>query len=208
MENERSLMDGIIRYDINNLLMVINAYLYLIRNEEDEERRNDYLGKIAEMSPRIEKILDFWKKHEEGGEVAHASQKIREIAKGYTPFKIRLDPATADIEVLVSDFSIKIVGDLVENSIVHGYSTQAFISHYIDGKGNLVLVYEDDGKGIPPSQKDVIFSKGFSDNEGTGYGLYFIRRVLELNGGGIIEVGDYGKGVRFELTVLVGRYKI
>jgi signal transduction histidine kinase len=73
-----------------------------------------------------------------------------------------------------------------------------------DGQ-NLVLVFEDNGVGIPSSEKEMIFERGYGKN--TGFGLFLIREILSITGLSIKENGIPGKGVRFEITVPQGVYR-
>ena len=65
--------------------------------------------------------------------------------------------------------------------------------------GSLVLIWEDNGVGIPAAEKALIFNRGFGKN--TGLGLYLVREILSLTGMTISETGEPGKGARFEIVV-------
>lgn len=79
-----------------------------------------------------------------------------------------------------------------------------FTFHQEEGSG--VLVYEDDGVGIPSHQKDLIFKQGFGRNRGLG--LFLTRGILSVTGITIRETGVPGKGARFEIRVPKGIYRI
>ena len=69
----------------------------------------------------------------------------------------------------------------------------------------LVLVYEDDGAGIPDRDKNMVFNKGFGKN--TGLGLYLSREILAITGITISENGIPGEGARFEMVVPKDGYR-
>jgi signal transduction histidine kinase len=71
--------------------------------------------------------------------------------------------------------------------------------------GALVLVFEDNGIGIPQKDKNRLFTKGFGKN--TGLGLFLSREILSITGITITENGEPGKGARFEITVPKGMYR-
>ena len=89
------------------------------------------------------------------------------------------------------------VYNLVENSIRHGkhLTTITLTSH--KDEQDLIIWYEDDGGGIPSDEKEKSFEKGFGKN--TGLGLFLIREILSITGITIIETGEPGAGVRFEI---------
>jgi signal transduction histidine kinase len=70
---------------------------------------------------------------------------------------------------------------------------------------DLVLVYEDNGAGIPAADKEHIFQKGFGQN--TGMGLFLSREILSITGLTIRESGTPGKGARFEISLPAGRFR-
>ncbi len=51
----------------------------------------------------------------------------------------------------------------------------------------------------------MIFNRGFGKN--TGFGLFLICEVLAITGMTIRETGELGKGARFKITVLNGKWR-
>jgi len=77
------------------------------------------------------------------------------------------------------------------------------ISSQETGDG-LVIVYEDNGVGIPDGVKEKIFRREYFHN--TGLGLYLSREILANSRMQIRETGTEGCGVRFEIFVPKGMY--
>ncbi|MDO9323872.1 MAG: ATP-binding protein [Methanoregula sp.] len=67
-----------------------------------------------------------------------------------------------------------------------------------------VITYRDDGVGISLADKDKLFRRGFGKH--TGLGLFLTREILSITGIMIIENGEPGNGVHFELRVPKGSY--
>ncbi len=65
----------------------------------------------------------------------------------------------------------------------------------------LRLIYEDDGVGIPKDAKPKLFSEGYTTGQGSGYGLYLVKRMMEVYGWTISETGAPGKGARFTMVI-------
>ncbi|MFP9192349.1 histidine kinase N-terminal 7TM domain-containing protein [Natrialbaceae archaeon A-CW1-1] len=63
------------------------------------------------------------------------------------------------------------------------------------------FVVEDDGVGIPPGARELVFERGHTTTEdGTGFGLSIVRDVVEVHGWRI-EVGESATGgARFDVT--------
>jgi len=97
--------------------------------------------------------------------------------------------------------------NLIDNSLKHGEKVSRIRVHYEEmGKGQLKLVYEDDGVGIPMAEKEKIFKEGYG--KGTGYGLYLIKKISEVYGWNIRETGKKGKGAQFTITIPKENYRL
>jgi signal transduction histidine kinase len=63
------------------------------------------------------------------------------------------------------------------------------------------LIYEDDGVGISQENKLKLFTEGFSTGGSTGFGLFLIKKMIEVYGWTIQETGESGKGAKFTITI-------
>jgi signal transduction histidine kinase len=92
--------------------------------------------------------------------------------------------------------------NLIDNSLKYGEKLSQITIHYEKAEGNqLRLIYEDDGVGIALDIKPKIFDQGYTTGKGSGYGLYLIRRMMEVYGWAINETGMHGKGAQFTINV-------
>ena len=71
---------------------------------------------------------------------------------------------------------------------------------------DLILYFEDNGVGVPDTEKSRIFSRGVGKN--TGLGLFLTREILAITRIGITETGEYRKGARFAMRIPRGAYRI
>src|SRR6185436_8758643 len=70
----------------------------------------------------------------------------------------------------------------------------------LQGSAYARLRVSDNGRGVPKSLKDSIFTPFFSTrSSGSGFGLSMIRSVVEGHGGVIREVGREKRGAIFEM---------
>ena len=63
----------------------------------------------------------------------------------------------------------------------------------------LIIIIDDDGKGIQAQQLPYLFLKGFSTRKGSGLGLSIVKLIVHLHGGRIHVLPANGDGARFEL---------
>jgi signal transduction histidine kinase len=66
-------------------------------------------------------------------------------------------------------------------------------------KTYLKLIYIDNGPGVPADLKQKIFEPFYTTSSGSGLGLAIVEHNMKVHGGAVIERGEPGKGVRFEL---------
>lgn len=68
---------------------------------------------------------------------------------------------------------------------------------------HLLITFIDNGKGIPSNKKEWIFLPlETTSREGSGLGLFIIKRILKEMKGHIIETGK--QGVHFEIDIPYG----
>ena len=100
----------------------------------------------------------------------------------------------------------KVFENLLDNSLRHGESVLTIRVSTMARDDGMVLIWQDDGVGIPDEEKKDIFERGFGKN--TGLGLYLISNILAITGLSISETGESGKGARFEISCYIGSYRI
>lgn len=111
-------------------------------------------------------------------------------------------------EVPVVKYSVRdmrsITYNLVSNALKYRHLTRTPVIIVRSGSvnGKPFLIVQDNGLGIPQDKVGHIFAmfKRFHDHvEGTGVGLYIVKRLVENNGGKIIVESELGKGTKFTI---------
>lgn len=122
---------------------------------------------------------------------------------------------TMPVETVIKVDGIRVLADasfhraffnLISNSLKHGKKVTRIRIGYRISKGNLTIVYEDDGVGIPKEQKGKLFSGVITETERLG--LFMISSVVSVSGMTIKEVGIPGEGAVFEMCVSPSNYAI
>lgn len=113
-----------------------------------------------------------------------------------------------DLQVAEIDFSRKNIRSIFYNLISNGIKYQKpGNSPKIKIKtsmkdGVLQISVADNGIGIAKDQQELIFvpyTRLEKDIEGTGIGLYLIKKIVENDGGKITVISEPGKGSKFEI---------
>lgn len=70
-----------------------------------------------------------------------------------------------------------------------------------DGPNRVGFFIEDNGSGIPETDRDAIFEHGYTtSDDGTGYGLSVVRQIVDAHGWEIQITDGTDGGARFEVT--------
>ncbi len=198
------------RHDILNQLTILLGYIELSKDMEKDPTLIEFLKREEDAAESIRRQISYTKDLKDVGirpaEWQNVKLVIEQAAGQCEGLKFRIEIAVdPDLEVYADPFFRRIFSNLLENTSVHGKkATHVRISSQVSDNGT-VLVFEDDGEGIPATDKERIFTRlwpGRSD-----LGLYFVNEVLALTGMTISETGEYGKGARFEIRVPMGFYR-
>jgi len=110
-----------------------------------------------------------------------------------------------NLEIFADPLLGKVFYTLLENALRHGKTVTSIDFSYRMQDEDLVVVYQDNGEGVPVEHKKAILERKFFKH--TGFGLYLSRTILGITGMSIQENGEPGKGARFEIRVPQGKFR-
>jgi signal transduction histidine kinase len=205
-----NMLSSITRHDILNQLMVLGGYLLLSKESEKDPEILGFIKKEEEAVASIRRQIEFTRYYEDIGVNAPQWQEIATTIRS-SAAQLPLEGITCEItfsgvEVFADPLISKVFYNLVENSIRHGDHVTRIGFRFNETESGGVIIYEDDGEGIPAGDKEHIFRRGFGKH--TGLGLFLSREILAITGITISESGEPGKGVRFEILVPGDMYRI
>ncbi|MDD1718973.1 MAG: ATP-binding protein, partial [Methanoregulaceae archaeon] len=194
------LLTSITRHDILNKVSVILALVKITESRCTDPGLTELFGKMTSATWAIQSQIDFTRTYQDLGIHEPKWLELKSvIPRAQVPARIKLDSDVRGISVFADPMLEKVFSNLLDNSIRHGERvTEIRISSHRSGEG-LVIVWEDNGIGIPGDEKDRIFERGYGKN--TGLGMFLAREILSLTGITIGETGVPGEGARFEITV-------
>lgn len=203
-----NLMSSITRHDIMNKVMISKAFLILLEEYEMNSEQVDYIEAIKRSMDAIEHFVAFTRAYQDLGLKSPTWQNVREV---FNRAVMEVETRGVTIHIEIKEISImvdplfeKVCYNLVENAIRHGdHLTRIDITGQETDNGYRISV-EDNGKGIPDDQKEIIFERGYGKN--TGFGLFLVREVLSFSDITIYERGTYGVGCRFDIDVPRGKF--
>jgi signal transduction histidine kinase len=207
--NEKlGVVGNLTRHDVRNKLCTVTGNAFLLKKKYAYQADIvDGLGKMEQACKDSVEIFDFAKMYEQLGveELTYINMEktLNEAAALFScPLNSKVINECHGLTLLADSFLRQLFYNLIDNSLKHGEKVTRIRVHYekVDQE-KLIVVYEDDGVGISAVNKQQLFKEGFSTGGSSGYGLYLIRKMIEVYGWTIQETGEPGKGAQFTITI-------
>lgn len=210
LENKIHLIGSITRHDVLNQMTAIVGYNELLGMMIEDPKLLSFLEKERFALNKIRRQFQFARDYQNIAVEPPRWQNIRNLAvrvsEAFDLKGIRIIANTGTASILADPGLDTVFHQLFENAILHGETaTEIVISLQESGTDGL-LVVENNGMGIPPEEKDKIFERGYG--KGTGWGLFLAKEILAVTGMSISECGSPEKGVRFEITLPPGSFRM
>jgi len=208
MNEKLRVVGSLTRHDVQNKLSTITGNAYLLRKQLIGN--SEILDKLGEMETAVQqtvKIFDFAKAYEMLGaeELGYigVEKTVNEAISLFSDLKnVKVTNDCHGLIVLADSLLRQSFYNLIDNSLKYSQKITKIRVHYeTTGNNELRLAYEDDGVGIPDTEKPKLFKEGYSTGGSTGYGLYLIKKIMEVYGWTIQETGKPGKGAQFIITI-------
>jgi signal transduction histidine kinase len=204
--NEKlQVVESLTRHDIRNKLSALNCRIFLLKKRLSANP--EVLPHLKEMElifQQMLRILEFEKCYVQVGseELTNidVERYLGEAASLFSDLKgAKLINECQGLMVLADSLLRQLFYNLIDNTLKYGRKVSRIRVHYTEEGNQLKLIYEDDGVGISDDVKSRLFQEGHG--EGTGYGLYLIKRICEAYGWAIQETGEKGRGAQFTMII-------
>ena len=206
--NEKLRVVGsLTRHDIRNKLSTVAGYSYLMKKKhKDQADIVDGLDKIEQAVAASEKIFEFAKMYEQLGmeelSFVDVGKVVDEAAVLFSGLTIKVFNDCHGVVALADSFLRQMFYNFIDNTKKYGEKATIIKVHFEKAEsGELMLVYEDDGVGVSVENKSNLFKEGFSTGGSTGFGLFLIRKMMDVYNWRIEENGRPGEGAKFIITI-------
>jgi len=200
-QNERlSEFAGIVSHDLRNPLNVAKGKLQLAGQTGESDHLDDAEAALDRMEGLVTDLLDLARQ----GSVI---ETVDEVDLAVVAADAWANVATGEAE-LVTDIAVTVGADrdrllqllenLFRNSVEHGSTTTDLVVR-VDTVADGFYV-ADTGPGIPEDEREAVFERGHSTNEGTGLGLTIVQAIADAHGWSIAVTESADGGARFEFT--------
>jgi two-component system osmolarity sensor histidine kinase EnvZ len=211
--NERNAMLGAIAHDVKTYIQRLKLRLEVLDVPDQlqkAERDLDAMDKLVEDALLVAVHANPLKSRETVDLLAIVSHEVEaaRLAGGEVAFN-REDSGPLLVSGDRSALS-RALANIIGNALRYGRQARVLVRR---NKGTAEIIIDDDGPGIPPSEREAVF-KAFHRSEtsrnrstgGTGLGLAIAHGIIERQHGGSIEITDApGAGARVKACLPILR---
>ena len=204
-----NLMNRVTRHDILNTVTGLLGVTDMALAAGTKKEEIEFLHDIRTLGKTIQNQIEFTRQYQDIGVRAAEWYDVQSIITSVME-QLPLNGITVTINIdrlaIYADPLIgKVFYNLVENSIRHGEHVTKMSFDCRKADSDIIIIFCDDGVGIPKDQKAKIFLHGFGKH--TGLGMFLARDILSITGITIRETGDPLKGARFEIRIPHGSFR-
>ncbi|MHB9286484.1 ATP-binding protein [Halobacteriales archaeon Cl-PHB] len=205
------LLNQMLRHDIRNDLQLVTAYAELVEEECNERTVHEYIGTVLENADHA---VDLTTTAGELADVMHSTEEdlhqvslqsslrpeLEDIRSVYSQDIVTCETDIPDAPVRANEMLDSVFRNLLKNAIEHNDKESPELIVSATTRPDTILVHiEDNGPGVPDSQKSEIFGKGERglESQGTGIGLHLVQTLVTLYGGDVWVEDSEPEGAEF-----------
>jgi len=201
------ILTSITRHDILNKVLVLLGYIQLIKNKSADPAVIRFLEHLTSATKDIQDQIEFTRIYQDLGGQEPQWQELKGLVTSQKfPASVSLSIDEKPLWIYADPMLEKVFFNLLDNSIRHGKHVTAIRVYSRETEKCLIIVWEDNGVGIPAEEKNQIFERGYGKN--TGLGMFLAREILAITNMTIMENGIPGQGARFEIAVPKDGYRL
>ncbi|MDW7645600.1 MAG: ATP-binding protein [Desulfuromonadales bacterium] len=205
-----------IAHEINNPLAVLSYAAQLLRREEglsafQREMVERVESEVERLAALTGSLLSFSSDRDTRLRQVDVNEIVQDVLRlmrhEMQRQMIRLDESYGELTLIQADPNKlkQVLINLVMNAVqaMEGVGTLT-ITTRMHGEGEVEILVQDTGPGIPPSVQQRIFEPFFTtkkEGEGSGLGLYICRNILLEHKGRLAVASEPGQGTTFTVTL-------
>jgi two-component system phosphate regulon sensor histidine kinase PhoR len=224
LERTRQEFVANVSHELRTPLSLIKGYVETLLDgaRDDPEVATKFLQTIDRNAERLKLLIEdlLTISELESGRVKLNLQAVplRSVTdKVLADFKARAEARQVQLCDEVPDLHVRadadrleqVLGNLIDNAIKYGRQEGAVkISAHPRAPGEVEVVVEDDGPGIPPEALERVFERFFRvdkarsrEQGGTGLGLSIVKHIVQSHGGRVWAKSAVGQGASFYFTL-------
>ena len=201
-QNERlDEFASMLAHELRNPLGIAQGYLRVAEMDDSEDAFEEVRGALDRMERMINEMLDLARKPDSVNdkEITEFHDIVEDAWSRVAPPEATLVLENVEGEISADiDRLSQVFENLFRNAIEH---VGRDVTVQVERIPNGVCVI-DDGPGIAPEDRELVFQSGFTTDNGTGLGLSIVQQIVEAHGWEINVYEANTSGSRFEITGL------
>lgn len=205
-QRERDLQDAndrleqftqLVTHDLRNPLSIAQGYLDLAVESPDDHYET-INSALARMEALIEELrADSTVDQRTVNCEPIALDSVSETCWQHVPTADATLKTAVDHSIEADRFRLmQLLENLFRNCVDHNDGTLTVTVGTLDSG----FYVADDGVGIPTTEREHVFERGYSTNDGTGLGLDIVKQVVDAHGWELSAAESDDGGLRIELT--------
>jgi len=196
---------SIVSHDLRNPLNVASGRTHLLLDDIEDGAVQEGLREVAAAHDRMARILDDTLTLARQGRVVGETERVsidsvaadawQQVETGDATLTLEAEATVeADSERLQQLFE-----NLYRNAIEHA-GAECTVAVSTPGTHENGFSIADDGPGISPDDRELVFEHGYSTNsDGTGFGLSIVQSIAEAHGWSVAVSESETGGARFDV---------
>lgn len=172
------LLNSMLRHDILNVFTRIYPLIEFLEEDFNPELLRKLKIAVESGIELVKKMKELESAVEPESSPYGLREVIENVANSYG-IKAKIE---GDAVVLANEGIYNVFGNLVGNALKHGNATEVKV--VISSNGEVEVLFEDNGKGIPAEIVEKLFNKGTTTG-GSGLGLFIVKKLMEHYKGSI-----------------------
>ncbi len=203
-------LSPILAHEIKNPLNLIIADLHLLRDQPANEYSKELLDEIGKSVKEIDQIIVSIQQavREESGVHLQPTISLTEMTrrikarteKRFPDLTLEISGRLSGIQLRMAEEKLyTIFTNLIDNAANASRGRGKVALNFEPRENRLLVSVEDNGPGIPPDLKPILFKpmRRGTNSLGTGMGLSIVRTFVTEEGGMITYDDSYTRGARF-----------
>lgn len=210
---QMQFFNSVLRHDVGNGMDVIRRNAQLLDRDVDGEAADraetilSWSNDIIDLTQKVRRMLGAVV---DGDDIELSPVRLDPMLRERIDHAEQMDDAAtieasipADVRVYADDMLDAVVANLLTNAIEHNDIDEPHITVDVrEGDETVTIEIADNGPGIPDEAKERIFGRGeTSHSSDGGFGLYFVRTMVESYGGSVDVRDNEPEGTVFEVTL-------
>lgn len=216
LDESRTQFMAALSHDLRTPLGAIQGGINLLRDDGDEVDANQILDL---MERNVRRLLAMTSQLSDISRLQRGrlvlEREVVDLRAAVDECLLTLRPVISDIELQVDVGGVlevdalalqRVLANLLTNAVHHSPADGVVTVWSRDQAPSLLLVVDDQGPGVPPAERELIFEEfrqgsGRRTEAGLGLGLSIVRQYVRAHGGDAwVEDGE-GGGARFCVTL-------